>query len=112
MTNQEIRMKTYVIYDRKTGEILQTHVRTDDRGGPQDIVSMARREADRQSIDVLPVDQIVPGAGYKVDVKTKKLVAVEPNKVKGASAAFVQPVGGDPRVARKVFFDVRAKKME
>ena len=72
-------MKTYVIFDRKSGDVVQTHVRSDDRHGEmQDLLRELRPESKPDSLDVLHVtERLVPGTRYRVDTKVKKLVAVE-----------------------------------
>ncbi len=103
-------MTTYVLFDKKTGEIVQTHVQTDtSRGRPEDIVRMAKPEA-REALDVLAVDQLTPGASYKVDIKARKLVQVDHSKVRGFGGASVQRAGGDPGAARRLFFDPKEKE--
>jgi hypothetical protein len=49
-------MKTYVIFDRKSGDVLQTHVRSDDHHGEmQDLLRELRPESKPDSLDVLHV---------------------------------------------------------
>lgn len=104
-------MKTHVIYNRKTGEILQTHVQTDDlHKDPEELLQMARPEAKGVVLDVMEAEGMVSGTGYRVDVKRKKLVPVGRRKARGAGGAFVQPSGGDPRMARTVFLPMEQKK--
>ena len=104
-------MKTFIIFDRKTGEILQTHVQTDDlHRTPEELVKIARPEARSEAIDVMVVEGLSPGTRYQVDVKAKKLTPVEESKAPGAGGAFVQPAGGDPSTARTVVFQTRQKK--
>ena len=103
-------MTTYVLFDKKTGEVLQTHVRTDaSRGRPEDIVRMAKPEA-REAIDFIAVEQLTPGASYRVDTKARKLIQVDNSKVRGFGGASVQRAGGDPGAARRLFFDLKEKK--
>jgi|ERR1044071_7553706 hypothetical protein len=103
-------MKTYVVFDRKTGEILRTHVQTDDyEDATEHILKTANPEASRQA-DVLETEALAPGAGYRVDVKTKKLIPVEPGKTQGLGGGFVQPTSGDLRASRKSFVDARTGK--
>ena len=94
-------MKTFIIFDRKTGEILQTHVQPDDAPpSPEDLARLVRPDIQVDAVDVLAVDDLAPGSGYRVDVKARQLVAVEAGKVPGAGGAAAQPAGGDPQVAR------------
>ena len=104
-------MRTFVIYDRKTGEILQTHVQTDDCcTGREMLLQIARPESRDEAVEVLEVDRLTPGAHYRVDLKAKKLALAEKGKGKGAGGASVQPAGGDPGNARTVFVPVEASK--
>jgi hypothetical protein len=104
-------MKTFVIFDSKTGEILQTHVQTDEgHGRAEDLLKRARAEAQPETVDFMAVETLAPGTSYRVDVKAKKLISVERNKVKGAGGGVVQSVAGDPRTARTVFFQMAQKK--
>jgi hypothetical protein len=100
-------MKTFVIYDRKTGEILQTHLQADElHYSPEELLKTVRPEAEGMAVEVMEVDSLAPGASYRVDVKGKKLMPVDISKARGAGGAFVQPVDGDPLKARTVVFDV------
>jgi hypothetical protein len=100
-------MKTFVIFDRKTGEILQSHIQTDGlHSSPEDLLKTVRPEADGGAVDVMEVEGLAPGASYRVDVKGKKLMSVEPSKAHGTGGAFVQPAVGDPLRTRTVIFDV------
>lgn len=104
-------MKTYVVFDRKTGEILRTHVQTDDYGdAAEHILKTANPDASRQAVDVLETEALAPGAGYRVDIKTKKLVPVEAGKTQGSGGGFVQSTSGDLRSSRKSFVDARTGK--
>jgi hypothetical protein len=104
-------MKTFVIFDRKTGEIMQTHVQMDDlHRTPEELVKIARPEARSEDIDVMVVEGLSPDTKYKVDVKAKKLTPVEESKAPGAGGAFVRPADGDPSTARTVVFQMSQKK--
>lgn len=104
-------MKTFVIFDSKTGEILQTHVQTDEgHGRAEDLLKRARPKAQRETVELMAVETLASGSSYRVDVKAKKLISVERNKVKGAGGGVVQSVAGDPRTARAVFFEIAQKK--
>ncbi|HMM42712.1 MAG TPA: hypothetical protein PKA95_12485 [Thermomicrobiales bacterium] len=93
-------MKTYVIFDRKTGEVLQTHVATDDAAdNPDNILRMASPDATERA-GVLEVDTIDSATGHRVDLKSNELVRHD--KASGAGAAGVQSSDGDPRGARTV----------
>ena len=106
-------MKTFVIFDRKTGEILQTHVQMDDlHDGPEALLKLVRPEATGVAVDVMEVEGLAPGTSYRVDVKGKKLTAVDGKKAQGAGGAFVQSVDGDPRTARTVIFDTERREQK
>lgn len=105
-------MKTYVVFDRKTGEIVQTHVRTDrNYGRDEDLLRTAKPEG-HQNLDILAVDEIVPGTGYKVDTKARKLVPADANKLRGTGGAVVQHSGGISRTAETRFFNTRQKRTD
>jgi hypothetical protein len=103
-------MKTYVVFDRKTGEILKTHVQTAEHAEPSEHFLKTMPDAERSAVDVLAVPEITAGSSYRVDVKARKLIPLVLEKAKGAGGGFVQPAGGDPRLARRIFFDRRAQK--
>ncbi len=93
-------MRTFVIFDRKTGEVLQTHVTTDDVADEaDDIIRMARPEAMDRAAGLLEVDTLEAGERYRVDVKANRLILQD--KTSGAGAAGVQIVAGDVREARQ-----------
>jgi hypothetical protein len=103
-------MKTFVIFDRQTGEILQTHVQSGDlRGSHHDLLSTVRPGATPEMVDVIPAESLAPSGAYRVDVKTRKLVHVEGGAARGAGGALLQPVGGDPHSARTVVVHVEAR---
>src|SRR5262245_54101371 len=96
-------MKTFIIFDRKTGEILQTHVQSGElHNGPEELLRTARPEAKLDAVDVMEVPSLVPGASYRVDVKARKLVRADGNAARGAAGASLQPVKGDLHTARTV----------
>src|SRR5262245_34787511 len=96
-------MKTFVIFDRQTGEVLQVHVQADDlHGGPRELVRHARPGAKMDAVDVMEVADLTPGASYRVDVKARKLVPVEGGAARGAAGASLQPLTGELHTARQV----------
>jgi hypothetical protein len=105
-------MKTYVVFDRKTGEILRTHVQTDDHSDAAEHISKtASPDLQRVAVDVLEVvEPLTPSVSYRVDLKQKKLVATEPNKTRGSGGAIVQSSAGVPRSGRRSFIDARTNK--
>jgi hypothetical protein len=105
-------MKTYVIFDRKSGDVLQTHVRSDDHHGEmQDLLRELRPESTPESLDVLPVtERLVPGMSYRVDTKVKKLVAVDGTKGtkgRGFGAASIHRFEDGPKDAQRIFVQVK-----
>jgi hypothetical protein len=104
-------MKTYVVFDRKTGEILRTHVQTDDHSdAAEHIAKTANPDLQRVAVEVLEVEELAPSVSYRVDLKAKKLVATEPDKTRGSGGGVVQASAGIPRSARKTFIDARTNK--
>jgi hypothetical protein len=78
----------HYIFDRKTGEILATETRWTDEGaeGAQEInIDLVRRVAEDNNrvvgdVDVLPAPK-VPNQGHlRVDVATRKLISVRPDR--------------------------------
>jgi hypothetical protein len=104
-------MKTYVVFDRKTGEILRTHVQTGEHSDAAEHISKTSDpDLRRAAVDVLEVEGLTPGVSYRLDLKTKKLVSIKADKARGSGSAFVQPSAGVLRSARKTFIDVRSNK--
>jgi len=100
-------MKTFVLFDRKSGEILHTHVEAGDlHHGHAEVLKTLRPGREGAPVDVLEVDELAPGVSYRVDIKTKTLVAVDRGKAKGSGGAYVQPIDGDPLKARTVIVQV------
>jgi hypothetical protein len=96
-------MKTFVIFDRKTGELLQTHVQAGElHGGPEELLRTARPEAKPESVGVMEVEALSPGVNYRVDVKAKRLVPAEGGAARGAAGASVQSLQREPHTAKHV----------
>lgn len=99
-------MKTFVIFDRETGEIVQVHVQSesgDHHGGLEELVRTARSEEKLDTVDVIEVADLEPSAaGYRVDVKARRLVKAEGGAARGAAGASLQPLTGDLQTARTV----------
>jgi hypothetical protein len=103
-------VKTFVIFDRKTGEILQTRTQTDDLpDSPQEVLRAARFGAKGEAADIMAVETMTPGTAYRVDVKTRKLTPVAEGKAPGAGGAFIQSSVSYPRTVRTELFNVRKK---
>lgn len=102
-------MKTYVIFDRKSGDVVQTHVRSDDRHGEmQDLLRELRPESKPDSLDVLPVtERLAPGMCYRVDTKVKKLVAVDGTKGRGFGAGSIHRIENGPKDAQRILVQVK-----
>src|SRR5262245_45142786 len=106
-------MKTFVIFDRKTGEILQTRAQTDDiPDSAQDVLKMTRYGAKGEPVDIMEVETMTPGTMYRVDVKARKLTPVAEGKAPGAGGAFMQSSVTRPPTARTELFDVRKKQAQ
>jgi hypothetical protein len=104
-------MKTFIIFDRETGEILQTHMQPDDlHNGPEDLLKVVRPEGESEDVGVMEVEGLEPGTSYQVDIKGKKLMPVDRNETRGTGGAFVQSVDGDPLRAKTVVFHLESKK--
>ncbi len=101
-------MKTFVVFDRKTGEILQTHISAGHSLNDREDVLRMRADAER-SVDVIEVDELAPGRAYKVDMKAGKLLPVEATKSKGSGGGSVR-LADDLGSARTIFFDYRQEK--
>jgi hypothetical protein len=102
-------MKTYVIFDRKSGDVVQTHVRSDDRHGEmQDLLRELRPESKPDSLDVLHVtERLVPGTRYRVDTKVKQLVAVDGTKGRGFGAGSIHRIENGPKDAQRILVQVK-----
>ena len=105
-------MKTFVIFDRKTGAVLQTHVQSgDEQGGSDDLLRTARPEAKAGTVGLLEVEGVEPGRNYRVDLKTRKLVLDKGTKRKaGSGGAHLLPVGGDAGSVRTEVLNLGERK--
>jgi hypothetical protein len=103
-------METFVIFDPKTGEVLQTHVQDSHlHGDPRELLQEVRPETKPESVDIMRVDYLLPGTGYRVDIKSKKLLSVDKSKAPGSGGAFVQSSEDNPELARRVIFQVKER---
>ena len=106
-------MKSFVLFDRKTGEILQTHVQSGDvHRDPTEILQTSRPGKESVTVDVLEVETLTPNTSYRVDIKTKKLIPVDQNKAKGSGGAVVRSTDADPRSARTVIFRIDPRRAD
>lgn len=96
-------MKTFVIYDRKSGEILQFHTEMGDPPSiPEELLATARPGVRLDDVDVMEVADLEPGARYRVDVKVAKLIRVERGGAGSSAGASLQPLRGDLHTARTI----------
>ena len=99
-------MRTYVIFNGKTGEIVHTHTEGEElRTSHDDVIAMVDPSHDRKVLEVAMADSISPDECYRVDVKTKKLECVDPDKVPGFGSGSGGPaaVARVPRVVKTVY---------
>ncbi len=98
-------MRTYVIFNSKTGEVVHTHVEDEEvSSSPDDLLAMVDPSHDRKLLEVLEVFGISPGECYRVDVRTKTLQQVQPDQISGFGSASVRQVRleGTPRMVKIV----------
>jgi hypothetical protein len=106
-------MRTYVIYDPKTGAIVQTHVQVGEHhAGVESVLEQARPGMHKEHLECMQVDTLAPGAAYKVDVKTKKLVTVEAANAKGAGGGAAHSRASDPKGVHTVYYPIAREKAE
>lgn len=87
-------MRTYMIFNTKTGEIVHTHLETDGASSTHDDIFVLIDPAhDRNLLEILEVGYISPGESYRVNVETKTLERVEPEKTLGFGSGHVQSFG-------------------
>lgn len=102
-------MPAYVIFNRKTGEIVQTHHHPDDLPVSREwLLAITDREHNRDDLDVSIVDPtlVEQGRVHRVDAATGKLhVADKGQQVKGFGIAGTSrgPGTGAHRPAKTVF---------
>src|SRR5262245_22959901 len=98
-------MKSYVLFDRTTGELVQMHVEMDDlpENCTEHLEKLSRQRAD-PPVEFLEAETLQPCTSDSVDIKAMKLVPVDESKAKGAGGAVVQSIEGDPLAARTVIF--------
>ena len=91
-------MVTYVIYDRKSGRIVHTHVRAGDLPlSREGLISLVDRSHDLESLDMLLVDpaQMKEDSLYRVDPKSKRLEQVDSKAASGSGAGAIRHVSAD-----------------
>lgn len=75
-------MKTYIIFERKTGNIVHTHVQAEEiPTSREDLLKLIEPNYDVRALDVLVVADISSRKFYRVNVKTGQL---EESDAKGA----------------------------
>ena len=105
-------MKTLVIFDRKSGEILHTHLQTEDRQQTKgELLPRIRHGLHHDETDILEVESLEPGVGYRVDVKENKLVRVRDGKVSGIGGGGVQRLSADSGHVRTTVFDTKSRQV-
>lgn len=102
-------MPTYVIFNRKTGEIVQTHHHPEALPVSREwLLAITDPEHNRDELDVTMVDAatIERGRMYRVDVATGKLHVAEKEKVRGfGTAGASRGPGPGPRRTSKTVFE-------
>jgi len=79
-------MPTYVVFDRETGEPVLTHAEPESVETSQEgLLSMVDPSYDRSRLEVTLVDPDATSVGgaYRIDLRTRKLQAVERGSVEG-----------------------------
>jgi hypothetical protein len=69
-------MKTYVVYDQKSGKIVHAHRASEEaQHKPEDILRLVHSSLDRSQLGILEFRSVEMRAGesYRVNPKTKKL---------------------------------------
>ena len=98
-------MRTFVIFNNKSGEIVHTHVEDEEVcSSPEDVLAVVDPSLDRRTLEVLEVAGISPGQCYRVNAKTRKLEPVQANQISGFGQGAVRQVRaeGSPRMVKIV----------
>jgi len=85
-------MQTFLIYDKKTGEVIHTHVSEGSNGCPvlqEDVFRTVPKGYDRKHLDMIEVGPISPREYYHLDINTRKLTQVDPSKGKKIPCVLV-----------------------
>ena len=83
-------MKTYVIYNRKTGKIVHAHGASGEaRPKPDDILRLVHPSLDRSQLEMVEIGsgEMRAGEAYRVNPKTKKLKHAKTGASSSASAS-------------------------
>ena len=102
-------MKTFLIFNKKTGEVISTRVKVDLREtifsseeaealrmSKDDLLRYVDQALDQEDLDVLLVDDLIVGGSYRVDVKNKKVYRVEADETTGFGAGTANVFGQQP----------------
>jgi hypothetical protein len=84
-------MPTHVVFDRTSGEIVHTHVESEDvQSAPEDILALVDPAHEHSQLDVMSVEEsLSPGSGpVYVDQAARRLVSLEEGKTKGNGGAL------------------------
>lgn len=99
-------MQTYLVFNEKTGEVVQTHIEADDvKTNPDDLLKTVDPSQDRKSLDVLVVNNLAVGESYRVDVKTRTVFKVDSQDVAGFGGGMTGAIGlrQDPQFVKTVY---------
>jgi hypothetical protein len=75
-----MHMKTYIVYDQKSGKIVHAHSAPGEaRHRPDDILRLVHPSLDRSQLGTVEVGpgEMLSGRAYRVNANTKKLEIVE-----------------------------------
>ena len=88
-------MTMYVVFNKKTGNLVQTHIVPDYLDMPRDaLLASVDESQDRASLAVTVVDdaRLEAGKSYRIARKTGQLEATDKSKTAGIGAGFAHPV--------------------
>lgn len=86
-------MATYVIFNCKTGDLVQTHTEPEDvNTSKEGLLSMVDPSYDRDLLDVVLVDTdtLIAGESYSVDLCTRQLMTLKKGEIAGFGAGVAQ----------------------
>jgi hypothetical protein len=76
----------YVIFNRKTGELVQTHIEPEEVRTPrEELLSMVDPIHEQSELDVVLVDpeSISVNTSYRIEIETGKLIAIGQSETAG-----------------------------
>lgn len=91
-------MPTYVIFNKKNGKIVHTHVEPEEvKTSKENILSLVDSSYDRSSLEVTLVDTegLSFGDSYQVDIRSGKLKPVKKDKISGFGIGAAQLYNSD-----------------